>query len=91
MLPNNVSEEILTDLALLSDYFCLPRLKNLCEFEIMNLVNQENVSKMIKTASLINCENLLTNCSDIWIKKMCLSKKIVDLKEYISEFKFSGK
>jgi hypothetical protein len=46
---------------------------------------------MLKIASLINCQNLLTNCSDIWIKKMCQNRKIVNMKEYISEFKFSPK
>lgn len=46
----------------------------------MTLVSQEKVVKMMKIASVLNCENLLSNCSELWVKKMCQNRKITDIK-----------
>lgn len=80
VVPDNISAETYLQLITLADYFCVPVLVQLCSNELLNMLNNENIEKILKHSIEMKLTNVTRACCDFWIKKAVESVKITDLK-----------
>lgn len=65
---NNITENILLDLVVLADYFCVPKLAQICSNQLTLMMNIANLNKLLRFGLEFNISNLALSCSDFWIK-----------------------
>ena len=56
-------------LSILSDYFCVNSLIQLCCNELMSMITNENVENILEFALSMKMTGLSKSCCDFWIKK----------------------
>jgi hypothetical protein len=56
-------------LSILSDYFCVSSLIQICCNELMNMITNENVESILEFALQMKINSLSKSCCDFWIKK----------------------
>ena len=90
---DNVSEKVLMDLVILADYFCVPKLAEICSNELTSMINTENVTQFLSfSLQFRNLSNLSLSCCDFWIKHQTLKMDVAHIQsEILTKFEKSQK
>ena len=85
VVPDNISAYTLIQLTILADYFCIPTLSQLCCNELLIMLNNENIEKILTHSITLKLNNVARACCDFWIKKATETIKLNDLKYEIQK------